>query len=148
MKAYVKVLSALVTVTELVVYGLFALSIFTIVTSFAGTITPVGDKQAFNMEVSPSGETVFSIKVRNQGLLDTTMRFNLQLVMQGETIELGDSITLKPGEEGDMKLRVSLTKEQMLRLITQRPRLFIKIEGRTLEERVGISVKTEVGGGQ
>lgn len=146
MKKYIRVLSVLAPLMELLIYGLFAVSMFTLVSSLVGSLTPVDGKAPFSVDVSPSGDAVFLLKVRNQGLLEATMRFRIEIMLKDEVVAGEKSATLPPNAEEEVGIKLKLTERQMEEVSTQNPKVFLSFEGRTLNGLAGMGVKAQIGG--
>jgi len=145
---HVKILSASTTIMEVFTYVLLAISIFTVVSSFMGSLSPEEGKEPLKVEISPLGDAVFSLKVKNSGLLDCTMKLNVKIMSKDEVVAEGEeSLTLPPKGEDELRLRLELTREQIEELETAHSRTFFSFESRTLYGLAGMGVRAEMGGG-
>lgn len=145
---HIKILSASATIMELFIYALLAISMFTVVSSFMGSLSPEEGKEPLKVEISPLGDAVFSLKVKNGGLLDSTMRLNIKIMSRDEVVAEGEeSLILPPKGEDELRLRLKLTKEQMEELETAHSRTFFSFESRTLYGLAGMGVRAEMEGG-
>lgn len=143
---YIKILSVSVTIMELFIYVLFAISAFTVVSSFMVTLSPEEGKEPLKVEISPSGDAVFSLKAKNSGLLDSTMKLNIKMMSKDEVVAEGEeSLTLPPRAEDELRLKLKLAKEQMEELKTAHSKTFFSFESRTLYGLAGMGVRAEIG---
>lgn len=141
-----KILSASTTIAELSIYVLLAISMFTVVSSFMDSLSPEEGKETLEGEISPLGEAVFSLKVKNsRGLLDSDMRLNIKIISKDKIIAKGEeSLTLPPKAEDELIVRLKLTKKQREELEMARSRAFFSFETRTLYGLAGIGVTAEM----
>jgi hypothetical protein len=142
---YIKILSASATIMELSIYVLLAISMFTVVNSLMGGLSPEEGKEPLEAEISPLGDAVFSLKVKNDGLLDSTMKLNIKIMSKDEVVAEGEeSLILSPKAEDELKLRLKLSREQMEELKAAHPRIFFSLECRTLYGLAGMGVRAEM----
>ena len=120
---------------------------FTVVNSIMGSLSLSPGEEPFKAEISPLGDAVFSLKVKNSGLLESTMKLNIKIVSKDEVVAEGEeSLVLPPKAEDELRLKLKLTKEEMKELKTGRSRIFFFFEIRTFYGLAGMGVGTEMGG--
>jgi hypothetical protein len=132
---------------EVVVYALLVISMFTVVGSFMGSLSPGEGREPLRAEVSPQGDAVFSLKVKNSGLLDASMRLNIKIMAGDEVVGWGEeSVILPPKAEDELSVELKLAREQMEEVEAARSRAFFSFETRTLYGLAGMGVRAEMGG--
>lgn len=143
----IKIFSISIGIIQLLVFVLFAISIFTILSSFVSSLMTGEGNEPFAVKFNSPGEAVFVFDAKNSGLLESKMRLRIGIIPEGKIlVEQEKSIKLKPKEEGKMEFVFNLTEDQVKKATTLQSKVTLLFECRTIHELVGVGVKLEVGG--
>jgi len=111
-----------------------------------GTMTPGEGQEPIKIEISPKGETIFTLKAVNSGLLAITTKLNIKLISKDKVVAQGQkAIKLLPKEKGELKLRLAFTKSQMEELQETPPKISFSLETRTFFDLAGMGVSAQMG---
>ncbi len=144
---HIRTLRTLSTALGFLIYALLAISMFNTASSLAGSVTPDNEGEPINVDIDPaSGDAVFALKVKNNGILSSTMRMKVQIVSGDNVVSEGeDSIELSPEGEHELAVKLKLTGDQMNDLAEKNSRVFFTFESRGLNGLVGMGTKFEGG---
>jgi len=145
MQKAIRILSLTANLLVLANYLLLSISAYTILTTFMG-LTPTDGREQMNAEINPSGDAVFSLKMKNNGLLEDTINASIKIAFKDEVIERGNYITLQPNGMDELRFEFNLTQEQIVRATSNPPKVLMTLEVKTLKGLAGIGLETEVGG--
>jgi len=143
--SFTKILAILGTVSGYAVYILLAISMFSISSSLTGSLTPEQGGESMRVEFEPDGDAIFSLNVKNGGLLSGTHSMNIQVMTEGVVVREGkDSLELPAGGVGVLNVKLKLTKEQMEDIASAKSKIFFTFESRALNGLAGMGARTEL----
>ncbi len=97
------------------------------------------------VEFEPDGDAIFSLNVKNGGLLSGTLSMNIQVISEGVVVREGtDSLELPAGGVGVLNVNLRLTREQMEDIASAKSKIFFTFESRALNDLAGMGTKTEL----
>jgi len=147
-----KALTVCTIILEICLFAVFFSSIYTLSVSLQDSLRGEGEQGQFIVEqkVDPSsgGMTIlYSLRVRNRGLFETSMLLKIRLLSQEARVisEGTDLRRIAPGSSAELKVTLLLSKGDVAAhsLETRRPRMAFSLDCRTFYDLFGMGVSAE-----
>jgi len=147
-----RVLTVCTIILEICLFAVFFSSIYTLSVSLQDSLRGEGEQGPFIVEqkVDPSsgGMTIlYSLRVRNRGLFETSMLLKIKLLSQeGRVISEGTDLRrIAPGSSAELKVTLLLSKEDVAAYFVEvrRPRIAFTLDCRTFYDLFGMGLSAE-----